>query len=65
MILVQKPSLELNLDPQQLASVGLDRRLLKLMLMPRRRRITATAPGGGGTPPPMGGGTVTVPLPER
>ena len=57
-------SLELNLDPQQLASVGLDRPLLKLRLMPRRR-IIATAPGGGGTPPPMGGGTVTVPLPER
>ena len=57
-------SLELNLDPQQLASVRLDRPLLKLRLMPRRRRIIATAPGGGGTPP-MGGGTVTVPLPER
>ena len=58
-------SLELNLDPQQLASVGLDRPLLKLRLMPRRRIIIATAPGGGGTPPPAGGGTVTVPLPER
>ena len=58
-------SLELNLDPQQLASVRLDRPLLKLRLMPRRRIIIATAPGGGGTPPPMGGGTVTVPLPER
>ena len=57
-------SLELNLDPQQLASVGLDRPLLRLRLMPRRR-IIATAPGGGGTPPPMGGGTVAVPLPER
>ena len=31
-------SLELNLDPQQLASVGLDRPLLKLRLTPRRRR---------------------------
>ena len=58
-------SLELNLDPQQLASVRLDRPLLKLRLTPRRRRIIATAPGGGGTPPPMGVGTVTVPLPER
>ena len=58
-------SLELNLDPQQLASVGLDRPLLKLRLTPRRRRVIATAPGGGGTPPPMGGGIVTVPLPER
>ena len=58
-------SLELNLDPQQLASVRLDRPLLKLRLTPRRRRIIATAPGGGGMPPPMGGGTVTVPLPER
>ena len=58
-------SLELNLDPQQLASVRLDRPLLKLRLMPRRRRIVATAPSGGGTPPPMGVGTVTVPLPKR
>ena len=58
-------SLELNLDPQQLASVGLDRPLLRMRLTPRRRRIIATAPGGGGTPPPSGGGTVTVPLPER
>ena len=57
-------SLELDLNPQQLASVGLDRPLLKLRLTPRRR-IIATAPGGGGTPPPTGGGTVTVPLPER
>ena len=56
---------ELNLDPQQLASVGLDRPLLKLRLMPRRRKIIATAPGGGGTPPPTGGGTITVPLPAR
>ena len=58
-------SLELNLDPQQLASVRLDRPLLKLRLMPRRRGIIATAPGGDGTPPPMGEGVVTVPLPER
>ena len=58
-------SLELNLDPQQLASVGLDRPLLKLRLMPRRRRVIATAPGGGGTPPLAGVGTVTVPLLER
>ena len=58
-------SLELNLDPQQLASVRLDRPLLKLRLMPRRRRVIATAPGGGGTPPPMEEETVTVPLPER
>ena len=55
-------SLELNLDPKQLASVRLDRPLLKLRLMPRRRRVIATAPGGGGMPPPMGGGIVTVPL---
>ena len=58
-------SLELNLDPQQLASVGLDRPLLKLRLMPRRRRVITTAPGGVGTPPPMGGGTVTMPSLER
>ena len=49
-------SLELNLDPQQLASVRLDRPLLKLRLTPRR--VIATAPGGGG-------GVVTVPLHER
>ena len=53
-------SLELNIDPQQLASVRLNRPLLKLRLTPRRR--IATAPSGGGTPPPTGGGTVTVPL---
>ena len=41
-------SLELNIDPQQLASVRLDRPLLWLRLTPRRR-IIATAPGGGGT----------------
>ena len=57
-------SLELNLNPQQLASVRLDRPLLRLRLTPRRR-IIATAPGRDGTPPPTGGGTVTVPLPER
>ena len=58
-------SLELNVDPQQLASVRLDRPLLRLRLTPRRR-ILATAPGGGGTPPPASeGGTVTVPLHER
>ena len=34
-------SLELNLDPQQLASVRLDRPLLKLRLMPRRRRVNS------------------------
>ena len=62
---ISETSLELNLDPQQLASAGLDRPLLRLRLMPSRRRIIATAPGGGGTPPPVGGGTVTVPLPER
>ena len=55
---------ELNIDPQQLASVRLDRPLLRSRLTPRRRIIT-TAPGGGGTPPPMGGGTVTVPLHKR
>ena len=41
-------SLELNLNPQQLASVRLDRPLLRLGLTPRKR-IIATAPGGGGT----------------
>ena len=53
-------SLELNIDPQQLASVRLDRPLLRLRLTPRRR-IIATALGGGGTPPPTGGESVTVP----
>ena len=57
-------SLELNIDPQQLASVRLDRPLLRLRLMPRRR-IIATAPGGGWKEPPAGRGTVTVPLRER
>ena len=57
-------SLELNIDPQQLASVRLDRPLLRLRLTPRRR-IPAAASGGGGTPPPPGGGTETVPLHER
>ena len=52
-------SLELNVDPQQLAPVGLDRPLLRLRLTPRRR-IAAAAPGGGGTPPPPGGGTETA-----
>ena len=40
-------SFELNVDPQQLASVGLDRPLLRLRLTPRRR-VTTAAPGGGG-----------------
>ena len=54
-------SFELNVDLQQLASVGLNRPLLRLRLSPRRR-VTTTAPGGGGMPPPLGGGTETVPL---
>ena len=54
-------SLELDVNPQQLASVGLDRPLLRLRLTPRRR-VVAAAPGGGGMPPPLGGGTETVPL---
>ena len=53
-------SLELDVGPQQLASVGLDRPLLRLRLTPRRRVATAV-PGGGGTPPVLGGGTKTVP----
>ena len=57
-------SFELNVDPQQLASVGCDRPLLRLRLTPRRR-VTTAAPGGDGTPPPLGGGTETVPLWER
>ena len=54
-------SLELNVDPQQLASVRLNRPLLRLRLTPRRR-VTTIAPGGGGMPPPPGGGTETMPL---
>ena len=54
-------SFELNVDPQQLASVGLNRSSLRLRLTPRRS-MTAVAPGGGGTPPPLGGGTGAVPL---
>ena len=59
-------SFELIVDPQQLASVGLNRPLLRLRLTPRRR-VTTAAPGGGGTPPPPppGGGTETVPIWER
>ena len=57
-------SLELDVNPQQLASVGLNRPLLRLRLTPRRRVATA-APDGGGMPPPLGGGTETVPLQER
>ena len=66
MILVQKPSLELNFGSHNnwLQSDLIDH-YLKLRLMPRRRRIIGTAPGRGGTPPPTGGGIVTVPLPER
>ena len=52
-------SIELNVDPQQLVSVGLDRPLLRLRLTPRRR-VTTTAPGGGETPPPLEGGTKTT-----
>ena len=57
-------SLELDVNPQQLASVGLDRPLLRLRLTPRRR-VTAAAPDGSGMPPPLGGGTETVPLWEK
>ena len=57
-------SFELNVDPQQLASVGLNRPLLRLRLTPRRR-VTTAAPGGGGMPPPSGGGTETMPIQER
>ena len=57
-------SFELDVDPQQLASVGLNRPLLRLRLTPRRR-VTTAAPGGGGTPPPPGGGPEIVPLWER
>ena len=45
-------SLELNVDPQQLASFRLNRPLLRLRLTPRRR-VIATAPGGGGMPPSL------------
>ena len=45
-------SLELNVDPQQLTLVRLNRPLLRLRLTPRRR-VIAAAPGGGGTPPTL------------
>ena len=54
-------SLKLDINPQQLASVGPDRPPLRLRLTPRRR-VAAAAPGGGGMPPPLGGGIETVPL---
>ena len=54
-------SLKLDMGPQQLASVGLDRPLLRLRITPRRR-VATTAAGGGVMPPPLGGGTETVPL---
>ena len=57
-------SFELNVDPQQLASVGLNRPLLRLRLTPKRR-VTTAAPGGGGTPPPPGGGTEIMLIQER
>ena len=57
-------SLEFNVDPQQLASVGLNRPLLRLRLT-ARRRVTTAAPGGGGMPPPPEGGTETMPIRER
>ena len=52
-------SLELDINPQQLAPVGLNRPLLRLRLTPRGR-VVAAAPGGGRMPPPLGGGTKTV-----
>ena len=50
-------SLELDVNPQQLASVGLNRPLLRLRLTPRRRVAHSCSWWGW-----EGGGTETVPL---
>ena len=44
-------SFELEVTPEQLASVNPNRQILRLRLSPRKRVATA-APGGGGSPPP-------------
>ena len=55
-------SFELEVAPEQLASINPNRPILRLKLSPRKKVVTAT-PGGGGTPPP-GGATETQPLEE-
>ena len=55
-------SFELEVTPEQLASVNPNRPILRLRLSPRKR-VALAAPGGGGSPPP-GGITETQP-PER
>ena len=55
-------SFELEVTPEQLASVNPNRTILRLQLSPRKR-VASAAPGGGGSPPP-GGITETQP-PER
>ena len=52
-------SFKLNVDPQQLALLRLNRPLLRLRLT-LRRRVTTAAPGGGGTPALPGEGTEIV-----
>ena len=51
---------ELEVAPEQLASINPNRSILRLRLSPRKR-VVAAAPGGGGTPPPRGA-TKTQPL---
>ena len=46
-------SFELEVAPEQLASINPNRPILRLKLSPRKRVVTA-APGGGGTLPPRG-----------
>ena len=59
-------SLELNLDPQQLASVRLDRPLLKIKADAQEKKNYSNCSWWGwNTHHQWGGGTVTVPLPER
>ena len=44
-------SFELEVTPEQLASVNPNRPILRLQLSPRKR-VALDAPGGGGSPPP-------------
>ena len=55
-------SFELEVAPEQLASINPNRPILRLKLSPRKR-VVAAAPGGGGTPPP-GSATETQPPAE-
>ena len=54
---------ELEVAPEQLASINPNRPILRLRMSPRKRVVTA-GPGGGRTPPP-GSATKTQPTKER